>query len=399
MKNLNKILFMVFAFIVFAVNANAADFSTYVSSNKTSITAGEQFTVTIGVKNAKNLYGMTGALTYDSNKLSLVGNNGANNFAVTVGKNLVVDSATGKSGTFKVATLTFKAKSSFAIGESTAIKISSVTGSDGSKTLTGESSYINVKMVAPKSSNNYLNSLSVSTGKISFNKTTTSYKLTVGFDVTSVTINAQAEDSKAKVSGTGTKNLNLYNNDIKVVVTAENGSARTYTISIIRKDKDGNTRELSSDTYLKSITIKDYSFLFDKDTKEYTILLKNNSKLDISAIGNNGGATIEVMEPEVYAQGNNIIKIIVTAENGATDTYIINAVLADEVKIDIPTCDQKKCNNVLVMVVSIIGTLLVCIVIFLILAKSGYVKFKSTATKAKLGSTLPNKGKNTVKKD
>ncbi len=396
MKRLNKMLFMVFAFVAFAISANAADFSTYVTSNKTSITAGEQFTVTVGVKNAKNLYGMTGALTYDSNKLTLVGNSGANGFAVTVGKNLVVDSATGKSGTFKVATLTFKAKSSFVIGESTAIKISGVTGSDGNKTLSGVSSYVNVKMVAPKASNNFLSSLSVSGGNISFNKNTTSYKMTVEFDVTSVTINATAEDSKAKVSGVGSKNLNIYNNDLKVIVTAENGSTRTYTISIIRKDKDGNTRVLSSDASLSGITVEGYPLVFAKDTKEYTILLKDNKALDISAVSTNSGATIEVVEPDVYAKGNNVIKINVTAENGATDTYIINAVLVEEVKVEVPTCDNNKCSYGLVIFITMVGTLLVGTLGFFALANAGFVKFKSSNTKT---SKTIKESKKETKKD
>ena len=91
MKKLNKVLFMVFAFIAFAISANAADFSTYVSSNKTSITAGEQFTVTVGVKNAKNLYGMRAALSYDSSKVSVVSSSGSNNFALTLGFSFLSD--------------------------------------------------------------------------------------------------------------------------------------------------------------------------------------------------------------------------------------------------------------------------------------------------------------------
>lgn len=383
MKHLNKILFMALAFIVFTVNANAADFSTYITSNKTSITAGEQITVTVGIKNGNSIYGMTGALSYDTSKLSYVGASGVSPFAVTVGKNIVVDSSTGKSGTFKVATLKFKAKSSFAIGESTVIKISGVTGSDGTKTLSGAASSATIKMVAPKSSNNYLSSLSISGSKISFNKNTTNYKVTVNHNVTSVTIGATAEDSKAKISGTGSKNLNLYNNDLKVVVTAENGSTRTYTISVIRKDKDGNTRELSSDTSLTSITVEGYPFLFSKETKEYTILLKDTKELNISSISSNTGATVEILEPEVYAKGNNIIKLNVTAENGATDTYIINAVLIEDVKVDIPTCDKTKCSYGLVIFVTMIGTLLVGALGFFALANAGYIKFKATSSSIK----------------
>ena len=100
-------------------------------------------------------------------------------------------------------------------------------------------------------------------------------------------------------------------------------------------------------------------------------------ELNISSISSNTGATVEILEPEVYAKGNNIIKLNVTAENGATDTYIINAVLIEDVKVDIPTCDKTKCSYGLVIFVTMIGTLLVGALGFFALANAGYIKFKA----------------------
>ena len=93
MKLLNKILFFVLVLFTFTISVNAADFSTSMSSNNSSITPGGQFTVTVGVSGANNLYGMTAALSYDSSKLQLVASNGQSGFNATVGSKIVIDAA------------------------------------------------------------------------------------------------------------------------------------------------------------------------------------------------------------------------------------------------------------------------------------------------------------------
>jgi uncharacterized repeat protein (TIGR02543 family) len=66
---------------------------------------------------------------------------------------------------------------------------------------------------------------------------TTSYKLTVPNSVTSITIEATVADvGRAKnVTGTGIRNLNVGSNICNIVVTAENDSTKTYTITITRE--------------------------------------------------------------------------------------------------------------------------------------------------------------------
>lgn len=376
MKLFNKILFFVLVLFTFTISVNAADFSTSMSSNNSSITPGGQFTVTVGVSGANNLYGMTAALSYDSSKLQLVASNGQSGFNATVGSKIVIDAAAPKSGTFSVITLTFKSTSAFAVGESTKISLSGIEGSDGAALLTGNGSSVSISMAAPKNSNNYLSSLTVTDGSIKFNKSTTSYSVTVDYNVSSVKIDATAEDATAKVSGTGTYQLNLYNNDIKVVVTAENGSKRTYNVTVIRKDKDGNVHELSGDVSLSGLTIEGHSFIFDNNIKEYTVLLKDTKLLNIVAVPTVASTTVEVVNPEQYATGNNVIKVKVTAENGTTDEYTINAVLAEKVEVKKTICVSKKCNVVLPIVISVLGTLVVVVVAAIVLAKVGYLKIK-----------------------
>ena len=62
------------------------------------------------------------------------------------------------------------------------------------------------------------------------------YTLTVPHSVSSVKIEAKAADSKASVSGAGPVTLKVGDNQFEIVVTAENGSKKSYYVKIIRKD-------------------------------------------------------------------------------------------------------------------------------------------------------------------
>lgn len=92
--------------------------------------------------------------------------------------------------------------------------------------------------VGDGSPNNKLSSLSAEGYSLtpSFGKDTESYNLIVNTSVSSIQVNAAAADSKASVSGAGSIPLNGSTIDIAITVTAENGSARTYTIHVVKQD-------------------------------------------------------------------------------------------------------------------------------------------------------------------
>lgn len=87
------------------------------------------------------------------------------------------------------------------------------------------------------SPNNKLNGLGVEgfTLTPTFNRDTYSYDLIVDHSVSNVTVSASAIDSKASVRGNGNVSLSSGINDISVVVRAENGTERTYTIHVVRQ--------------------------------------------------------------------------------------------------------------------------------------------------------------------
>jgi len=90
------------------------------------------------------------------------------------------------------------------------------------------------------------------------------YTLSVPYDVTSINIMATAEDSKSKVTGAGSHDINVGENNIEVIVTAENGSQNKINIKVTRKD--GYYLE-DLDSVLKNDKIDDINITIKSDTK------------------------------------------------------------------------------------------------------------------------------------
>lgn len=374
---MKKYLKIALVILLFSITTNVKAFSTTLSGDR-QINENATFTITVGVNDASNLWGFRAPINYDSSKLTLVSSTGLNGFGVAVGSSFVADNSSGVNGSKSVATLTFKATSNFKVNESTTISLSSAEGSDGESTITGSGSSITISIAAPKNSNNNLASLNIAGYNIDFSKDKTSYQLTVEYDVTSIAISASAEDSKANISGIGTKELNLYSNAFNIVVTAENGSRKTYTIEVIRKDIDGNIKELATDNTLSSITIADYNINFNPEIMEYTILLTDAVMPEINAIANDSNATVTINNSESIKTGNNIIEISVIAENGAEQIYKINAIYLDEVEeTAAPDTEVKEELNIW-LVIAIIEIILILGIIttVLILIKKGKIIFK-----------------------
>jgi len=173
-----------------------------------------------------------------------------------------------------------------------------------------------------RSSNNNLKSLSVDQGSISFNKNTTSYKINVDSNVTSIKVNATLEDSKASfVSGSGprTVKLNYGDNKIQVKVKAENESVKTYTITVNRKDNR------SSDSSLKSLSVSPAEINFNKGTTTYnTTVPYEVTSVKVEYKVNDSKAKAVVSGSEKLSVGSNKIIVKVTAENGTSTTYTVN---------------------------------------------------------------------------
>lgn len=284
-----------------------------------SITPQSTFEVVVGVSGAVTLYGFTADISFDSSKVTLLSTStGLNGFNLTLGSSkIVLDSASGRSGTYGVVTLRFRATASFSVGESSVIRVNNVKASDGSRDLSGTSVSTTVSMSAARSSNNNLATLTLSQTSISFNPNTLTYEVEVDNEVETITISATSQDAQASISGTGEKSLAIYQNRFEVVVRADNGATKTYVVIVNRKDANGNARALSSNNNISALLINQQRVNVNPEQSVIRFeVAQDVEQLELEAVLVDDSATLSIEKPDVLVFGNNQILITITAENG-----------------------------------------------------------------------------------
>lgn len=105
-----------------------------------------------------------------------------------------------------------------------------------------------------KSSNASLGSLVISAGTLSpeFSAATKDYTATVDYNCSSLAVTANPADSKASVTSvTGNDSLEVGENTVSVVVTAEDGSTSTYNIVVTRRTEDDPENADKQDNWKK----------------------------------------------------------------------------------------------------------------------------------------------------
>ena len=158
-----------------------------------------------------------------------------------------------------------------------------------------------------------------------------------GISGTSKTVKFKAKKTgKASISiapGEGDMNLNF---DAEKI----NYSKKTKAITISEK----KNVTYSSNNNLKSLSIEGYKLNkdFSKDTKEYSVELPNDIKeIKINATAEDKTATISGDGKIKVKEGSNKIAIKVTAENGNTKEYIINATVKELEPIEVEINNEK----------------------------------------------------------
>lgn len=148
------------------------------------------------------------------------------------------------------------------------------------------------------------------------------YYLTVDNSVNKIDILAVPENANAKVEITGNYNLVDGLNVVKIQVTSQDESIKNiYEINITK------TKNLeAANTNLETLAIENELLYpeFNNDETTYKVEVSNEvTKLNLLAIPENEKASISVLGNEDLKEGNNDIKILVTAENGFTKKEII----------------------------------------------------------------------------
>lgn len=178
-----------------------------------------------------------------------------------------------------------------------------------------------------KSSNNYLKDIKLSYGNITLENNKFEYDLNIPYDIDSIDVNAITEDSNAKVEISGNNDLKVGLNQIKILVTAEDNTTKTYIINVTRKE-EGYT--LSNNNYISKLTITGYNLNFNKDILKYNLKIKKEKRLDINIELEDSKSNYKIIDNN-NLKNNSIIKIIVTAEDNTTRTYEIHIKNTDKI--------------------------------------------------------------------
>lgn len=128
------------------------------------------------------------------------------------------------------------------------------------------------------------------------------------------------------------------------VADYNNGSSYTTSKSVTINVRTKPIIVLSGDNNLSNLGIENYSLTpeFNKDTLEYNVELEpDTSEINISATASHGGATIEGTGTREVTDGDNRLEIKVTAENGSSKTYVINAKVKEYNPIEVNINNEK----------------------------------------------------------
>ena len=195
---------------------------------------------------------------------------------------------------------------------------------------------LNITREDGRSDDNTLSSLIVASKKVELDSNKTDYQVSVDNSLKTVEIKATLNNAQASfVDGygerTGNNEVTLSSGATTIVeirVKAENEAIRVYKITIVKSNYKSN------DATLKDIKIKEKNFNFNSNTLEYNIEVENNiDKLTIEAIPNNTKANVQYDKEVKLKEGNNVITLEVTAEDGTLKTYKLNVTRKKEEKL------------------------------------------------------------------
>lgn len=208
-----------------------------------------------------------------------------------------------------------------------------------------------------------------------FKSNITNYKLSVGADTDSITINAEANDILSKIEGLGTFNLATGTNSFSIIVRAQNGDERQYKITV---DKSLGASQLVS------LKVSKYKFeeKFNRNTYLYHLDIYDDVKsLKIVAEASDSDK-IEIIGNENLKYGKNEILIKVTGEGKTGSTYkiIVNKINSNNILEELSNKNAMLTSILLIIFITCIALTGGLIFIFI---KRNYLNRKKLVKKIK----------------
>ena len=239
-----------------------------VSASKTTVKVGDVVTISTSISPGE--YGVNATLTKSSGAFEFVEGDNIYSDGGTPNNSIKVKAVSEGSCTFSVrvinafddqlketsmssGSVTITATSASSNNDSNSNK----DNKDNSGSNTGNDNNANKdneNKEEKKSSNASLGSLVISAGTLSpeFSAATKDYTATVDYSCSSLAVTANPADSKASVTSvTGNDSLEVGENTVSVVVTAEDGSTSTYNIVVTRRTEDDPENADKQDNWKK----------------------------------------------------------------------------------------------------------------------------------------------------
>lgn len=265
---MKKVIFSFIIFLVCSFTVNAAAVDLYAS--KTSVTVGDSIIITVKTNDAMGKYSLT------SSNSSVISGGISDGGFKTPNEQATYTFKSNNPGT---ATITFTPQNM-------------ALYSNDSRYTNSSSITIKVNARRQLSTNNNLSSLGIDGVSLNpeFNGDTVEYSVELEAGTEKINVTANVADSNASVSGTGEREVTEGDNNIEVVVTAENGATKTYTIKA---------------------TVKEYNPIKVKIGKEEYTVVRN--KKNLTPPNNYEETSLTINDEEVPAYQNKITKYTIVA--------------------------------------------------------------------------------------
>ncbi|MBE6154856.1 MAG: cadherin-like beta sandwich domain-containing protein [Firmicutes bacterium] len=345
MKKIFLIITIILSLIISPSIVNASSGSIKISSSSSRVIVGNTVTVTVTLSSNSALGAWEFDVNYDSSYLKLTSSNAENNGTY------FVNAGDGSSKT-KTYTLKFRALKS-GVTNITVGSYDVYAFDKSSMSISKSNSKITLmtqaELEATYSKDNNLKKLVVEGYELDkeFSKDTLEYTVNVPTGTTSVKVIATEQDSKASVSGDGIIEVTEGLNTIPITVTAQNGSEKTYTLTVNVEDLNPIEVKVGNETYtiIKNKALLTAPATFTESTvkiSEFDIPTFVNKSANLTLVGLKdklGNIKLFVYENNEYKAYNelslknlllipvkfdtelDLIKTTVTINNESIDAY------------------------------------------------------------------------------
>ena len=231
MKKIKLYVCILLSVFLFPLGVKAADGNISITGTSSAV-IGNTVSITVTLSSSTPIGSWEIDVSYDDSYLQLIRTSNPLGGNAIIGYMDTVNGVTKQTYTYIFKALK-KGTTKVGIASNTVYsvdeKLMSISSSSKSVRIMTQA-----ELEASYSKDNDLKSLSVEGFELSpaFSKDITEYTVTVPEDTKEITINAAENDSAASVTGTGTFEVTQGTNTFEIIVRAENGSEKKYTVKV-----------------------------------------------------------------------------------------------------------------------------------------------------------------------